>query len=135
MNHYMLLKLNIQLRTKNATQQQNREERYTALLNIYNEEVKNPRKKILIDYNGLQLVAFNGLQIGDIDKKVKSQFYLALSKERQKWFACKNPGKKIQDISFAEIWQLLKTTFTSGTYLTYERFKLVSRQQKGNENL
>ena len=36
---------------KNATQRQNREERYTALLNIYNEEVKNTRKE---DFNGLQ---------------------------------------------------------------------------------
>ena len=36
---------------KKATQRQNREERYTALLNIYNEEVKNPREE---DFNRLQ---------------------------------------------------------------------------------
>ena len=37
---------------------------------------------------------FNGLQIGDIDNKFKSQLYLALGREGQKCFSHKNPGKK-----------------------------------------
>ena len=78
---------------------------------------------------------FNGLQIGDIDKKLKSQLYLALGKEGQKCFSHKNPGKRILDINFAEFWELLKTTFTITTSLTYERFKFFDRRQKENKFL
>ena len=70
---------------------------------------------------------FNGLQIGDIDKKLKSQLYLALGKEGQKCLSHKNSGKRILDINFAEFWELLKTTFTVTTNLTYERFKFFGR--------
>ena len=79
---------------------------------------------------------FNGLQIeDDIDKKLKSQLYLALGREEQKNFSHKNPGKRILDINFAEFWGLLKTTFTVTTNLTYERYKFFGRRQKENESL
>ena len=78
---------------------------------------------------------FNGLQIGDNDKNLKSQLYLALGRAGQKCFSHKNPGKRILDINFAEIWELLKTTFTVTTNLTYQKFKFFSRRQKENESL
>ena len=78
---------------------------------------------------------FNGLQIGDIEKKLKSQLYLALGKEGQKCFPHKNPGKRTLDINFAEFWELLKTTFTVTTNLTNERLKIFGRRQKENESL
>ena len=78
---------------------------------------------------------FNVLQIGDLDKKIKSQLYLALAKERQKSFAEKNPGKRILDTNFAEFWKFLKTTFTITTKLTHEKYKLFGRRQKNHESL
>ena len=77
---------------------------------------------------------FNGFQIGDIDKKLKSQLYLALGREGQKCFSHKNPGKKILDINFAESWELFKTTFTVSTNITYVRYKFFGRRQKVNES-
>ena len=97
-----------------------------ATLN-YNEEMRRRRAE--------DNAKFNGLQIGDIDKKLKSQFYLALRKEGQKCFSHKNPGKIILDINFAEFWELLKTTFTVTTNLTYERFTFFGRRQKEHESL
>ena len=78
---------------------------------------------------------FNGLQIGDFHKKLKSQLYLALGNEGEKCFSHKFPVKKLLDINFAEFWELLKTTFTVTTDLTYERFKFFGRRQKENESL
>ena len=46
-----------------------------------------------------------------------------------------NPGKRILDINLAEFWELLKTTFTVTTNLTYERFKFFGQRQKENESL
>ena len=97
-----------------------------AILN-YNEEMRRRRAEVK--------AKFNGLQIGDIDKKLKSQLYLALGKEGQKCFSIKNPGKRILDINFAEFWESLKTTFTVTTNLTYESFKFFGRRQKENESL
>ena len=112
---------------EDATERQNREARYTALLSIYNEEVIRGRQE---DIN-----KFNGLQIVDIDKKLNSQLYLALGKKGQKCFSQDNLGNRILDINFATFWQLLKTTFKSGTNFTYELFKFFSRGQKDNESL
>ena len=88
-----------------------REEHNRIAVQNYNEEVRRRRAE--------DNAKFNGLQIGDIDKKLKSQLYLALGKEGQKCFSHKNPGKRILDINFAEFWELRKTTFTITTNLTY----------------
>ena len=92
-----------------------------AILN-YNEEMRRRRAE--------DNAKFNGLQIEDIDKKLKSQLYLALGKEGQKCFSHKNPGKRILDINFAEFWEFLKTTFTVTTNLTYERVDPLAEDRK-----
>ena len=104
-----------------------KEEHHRIAIQNYTEELRRRRAE--------DNTKFNGLQIGDIDKKLKSPLYLALGKEGQKCFSHKNPGKRILDISFAEFWELLKTTFTVTTNLTYERFKFFSRRQKEHESL
>ena len=79
----------------------------------------------------------NGLQIGDFHKKLKSlksQLYQALGKEGQKWFSHKKLGKDYWILTLLN-WELLKTTFTVTTNLTYERFKFLGRRQKENESL
>ena len=78
---------------------------------------------------------FNRLQIGDIDKKLKSQLFLALGREGQKFFSHKNPATRLLDINFADFWDLLKTTFTVITSLTYERYKFFGRRQKDDESI
>ena len=78
---------------------------------------------------------FNGLQIGDIDKKIKSQVYLVLGREGQKRFSHKKSGTRKLDFNFAEFWDLLKTTFTVTTNLTNERYKFFGRRQKDHESL
>ena len=103
-----------------------KDERHRIAIQYYNEETR--RRKA--EDNG----KFNGLQIGDIDKKLKLQLYLALVREGQKCFSRKNPGKRILDINFAEFWELFKTTSTVTTNLTYERFKLFGRRQKENKS-
>ena len=100
-----------------------KEEHHRIAIQNYSEELRRRRAED------------NGLQIGDIDKKLKSQLYLALEKEGQKCFSHKNPGKRILDINFAEFWELLKTTFTVTTNLTYERFKFFGQRQKEHESL
>ena len=103
------------------------EEQHRIAIQNYNEEMRRRKAE--------DNAKFNGLQIGDIDKKLKSQLYLALGREGQKCFSHKNPGKRILDINFAEFWELLKTTFMVTTNLTYERFKFFGRRQKKNESL
>ena len=95
-------------------------------LQSYNEEVRRRKAE--------DNAKFNGLRIGYIDKKLKSQLYLALGREGQKCFSHKNPGKRILDINFAEIWNVLKSTFTVTTNLTYERYKFFGRKQKNHES-
>ena len=73
---------------------------------------------------------FNGLQIGDNDKNLKSQLYLALGRAGQKCFSHKNPGKRILDINFAEIWELPKTTFTVTTNLTTKNLNFSAEDRK-----
>ena len=75
--------------SEGARQRQFRETRYTALLNNYTEELRRSRQE---DIN-----KFNGLQTGDMNKKLSSPLYLAPSKEGQNYFAHKNPEKKILD--------------------------------------
>ena len=104
-----------------------KEDQHRIAIQNYNEETRRRKAE-----NNAE---FNGLQIGDIDKKLKSQLYLARGREGQKCFSHKNPGKKILDINFAEFWELLKTTFTVTTNLMYERFKFFGRRQKENESL
>ena len=104
-----------------------KDERHRLAIQVYNEEMRRRKAE--------DNAKFNGLQIGDIDKKLKSQLYLALGRERQKCFSHKNAGKRILDINFAEFWELLKTTFTVTTNLTYERYKFFGRRQKENESL
>ena len=104
-----------------------KEEQHRIAFQNYNEEMRRRKAE--------DNAKFNGLQIGDIDKKLKSQFYLALGREGQKWFSHKNHGRSLLDINFAEFWELLKTTFTVTTNLTYERFKFLGRRQKENESL
>ena len=77
---------------------------------------------------------YNGIQMGDIDKKLNSQLYLAVGKEEQKCFSHKNPGKRKLGIKFAKFWDWLKTTFTVTTNLTYERYKFFDRRQKDHES-
>ena len=103
------------------------EEQHRIAIQNYNEEMRRRKAE--------DNAKFNGLQIGDIDKKLKSQLYLALGREGQKCFSHKNPGKRILDINFAEFWELLKTTFMVTTNLTYERFKFFGRRQKEKESL
>ena len=104
-----------------------KEKHHRIAIQNYNEELRRRRAE--------DNAKFNGLQIGDIDKKLKSQLYLALGKEGQKCFSHKNPGKRILDINFAEFWELLKTTFTVSTNLTYERLKFFGRRQTEHESL
>ena len=92
-----------------------KEEHHRIAIQNYNEELRRRRAE--------DNAKFNGFQIEDNDKKLKSQLYLALGKEGEKSFSHKNPGKRISEINFAEFWELLKTTFTVTTNLTYERFK------------
>ena len=94
-----------------------KEEQHRIAIQNYNEEMRRRKAE--------DNAKFNGLQIGDIDKKLKSQLYLALGREGQKCFLHKNPGKRILDINFAEFWELLKTTFMVTTNLTYERFSFL----------
>ena len=75
------------------TRQAEKEERYKQALQAYNEEVRRSKAGDNAKYNGIQ--------IGDIDKNLKSQLYLALGKEEQKCFSHKNPGKKILGIKLA----------------------------------
>ena len=60
---------------------------------------------------------------------------MALGREGQKCVSHKNTGKRKLDINFAELWELLKTTFTASTHLTYEIYKFFGRRQKDNESL
>ena len=101
--------------------------RHRLALQAYNAKVRRRKAE--------DNAKFNGLQIGDIDKKLRSQLYLALGREGQKCFSHKNPGKKILDIDFEELWELLKTTFTVSTNLTQERYKFFGRRQKNHELL
>ena len=104
-----------------------KEEQHRIAVQNYNEEMRRRKAE--------DNTKFNGLQIGDNDKKLKSQLNLELGREGQKCFSHKNPGKRILDINFAEFWELLKTTFTVTTNLTYERMKFFGRRQKENESL
>ena len=104
-----------------------KEEQHRIAIQNYNEEMRRRKAE--------DNAKFNGLQIGDIDKKLKSQLYLALGREGQKCFSHKNPGKRILDFNFAKFWELLKTTFMVTTLLTYERIKFFGRRQKENESL
>ena len=104
-----------------------KEEHHRITILNYNEEMRRRGAE--------DNAKFNGLQIGDIDKKLKSQLFLALGKEGQKCFSHKNPGKRILDVKFAEFWELPKITFTVTTNLTYETFKFFGRRQKENESL
>ena len=104
-----------------------KEEQHQIAIQNYNEEMRRRKAE--------DNAKFNGLQIGDIDKKLKSQLYLALGREGQKCFSHKNPGKRILDFNFAKFWELLKTTFMVTTLLTYERIKFFGRRQKENESL
>ena len=70
-----------------TTRRAEKEERSKSALHAYNKELRNRRAEDNAKYNGLH--------IGDIDKKLKSQLYLPLGKEGQKCFAHKNPGKRI----------------------------------------
>ena len=82
-------------------------EEHHRILN-YNKEIRKRRAE--------DNAKFNGLQIGDIDKKLKSQLYLAIGKEGQKCFSHKkNLGK--------EYWTL--TLPNSGNYskLFYGHYK------------
>ena len=72
--------------SEDQTRRAEKEERHRVAVQNYNEELKRRRAE--------DNAKFNGLQIGDIDKKLKSQLYLALGKEGQKCFSHKNPGKK-----------------------------------------
>ena len=74
-----------------------KEEHHRIAIPNYNEELRRRRAE--------DNAKFNGLQIGDIDKKLKSQLYLALGKEGQKCFSHENPGKRILGINFAEFWE------------------------------
>ena len=104
-----------------------KEEQHRIAIQNYNEEMRRRKAE--------DNAKFNGLQIRDIDRKLKSQLYLALGSKGQKCFSHKNPGKRILDINFAEFWELLKTTFMVATNLTYERFKFFGRREKDNESL
>ena len=104
-----------------------KEEPHKLALQSYNEEVRMSQAE--------DNAKFNGLQIGDIDNKLKSQLCLALGREAQKCFSHKNPETRILDINFADFWDLLKTTFTVTTSLTYERYKIFGRRQKDDESL
>ena len=104
-----------------------KEEHHRIAIQDYNEELRRRKAE--------DNAKFNGLQIGDIDKKLRSQLNLALGREGQKCFQHKNPRKRILDINFAEFWELPKTTFTVTKILTYERFKFFGRRKKENESL
>ena len=93
--------------TDDQARRAKKEEHHRIAILNYNEEMRRRKAE--------DSAKFHGLQIGDIDKKLKSQFYLALGK----CFSHKNPGKRILDIKFSEFWELLKTTFTVTTNLTY----------------
>ena len=71
-----------------------KEEQHRIAVQNYNEEMRRRKAE--------DNTKFNGLQIGDNDKKLKSPLYLALGREGQKCFSHKNPGKKILDINFAD---------------------------------
>ena len=58
------------------TRRVEKKERNKQALEAYNKEVRRRKAE--------DNAKFNVLQIGDIDKKIKSQLYLALDKERQK---------------------------------------------------
>ena len=53
-----------------------KDERHRLAIQAYNEEMRSRKAE--------DNAKFNGLQIGDIDKKLKSQLYLALGREGQK---------------------------------------------------
>ena len=63
-----------------------KDERHRLTLPAYNEEVRRRKAE--------DNAKFIGLQIGDIDKNLKSQLYLALGREGQNCFSHKNPGKE-----------------------------------------
>ena len=104
-----------------------KDERHRLAIQDYNDEMRRRKAE--------DNAKFNGLQIGDIDTKLKSQLYLALGREGQKLFSHKILEKEYWILTFAEFWELLKTTFTVTTNLTYERYKFFGRRQKENESL
>ena len=55
-----------------------KDERHRLAIQAYNEELRRRKAE--------DNAKFNGLQIGDIDKKLKSQLNLALGREGQKFF-------------------------------------------------
>ena len=61
-----------------------KDEHHRIVIQDNNEEMRRRKAE---DYE-----KFNGRQIGDIDKKLKSQLYLAPGREGQKCFSHKNPG-------------------------------------------
>ena len=59
----------------NQTRRAEKEERNKQLLQVYNEEVRRRKAE--------DNAKFNGLQIGDIDKKLKLKLYRGFGKEGQ----------------------------------------------------
>ena len=79
------------------TRRKEKDERHGLSVQDYNEEMRRRKAE--------DNAKFNGLQVGDIHKKLKSQLYLALGREGQKCSSHKNPPKRILDINFAEFWE------------------------------
>ena len=65
-----------------------------------------------------------------IEKKrflIDKIFDLVVGRSGEKSVSHKNSGKRLLDINFAEIWELLKTMLTITTNLTYENYKFFGR--------
>ena len=77
---------------------------------------------------------FNGMRRTEADKKLRSILFLALGSEGKRVFTQKNPRVKILAISFSEFWTLLDAAFNKPPNITFERYKLLNRKQKGRES-
>ena len=80
-----------------------KEDQHRVAVQNYNEEFRRRRAE--------DNAKFNGLQIGDIDKKLKSQLYLALGKEGQKCFSHKISWQKNSGYQFRRILGTIKNYF------------------------
>ena len=78
---------------------------------------------------------FNGMRMEFAGKKLRSILYLALGNERKRIFGQKFTKVRILQISYKEFWKFLATVFVRKTNVTFERHKLLNRNQRDRESL
>ena len=75
------------------------------------------------------------MRIEEALKKLRSILHLALGNEGKKIFGQKFTRVKILQISFEEFWEYASIAFVRKTNVTFERHKLLNRNQRDSKSL